>query len=76
LNTFITNGSTMDWLNKTNIKSMTIKLPKNKQVIEDMNLAFKKLETVKEDIKKADESYKQLIKELGQEAIENHEILD
>ena len=53
-----------------------IKIPKNKKIIEDMEPLFKEIETLQNDVKKAEELYKQLINELSKEAIPNQPIIN
>ena len=69
LSNFKTNGSTIQWLNKTNIKLMQIKIPKNKQLIQDLEPTFKEIETLQNDVKTAETLYKIIIEELSEEAI-------
>ena len=66
---FKTNGSTIQWLNKTNIKLMQIKIPKNKQLIQDLEPTFKEIDTLQNDVKTTETLYKSLIEELSEEAI-------
>jgi restriction endonuclease S subunit len=70
------NGSTIKGISKDNLSKIKIHLPKNKKVIEDMEPLFKEIETLQSDVKKAEELYKQLIKELSQEAIPNQPIIN
>ena len=65
---FIT-GSVIDKLNNTNLKKIKLKIPKNKQLITDMEPQFKELEQLHVDVKNADKKYKDLIEELKNEAI-------
>ena len=46
-----------------------IKIPKNKQSIQELEPTFQQIETLQHEVKVADELYKQLIQELSQEAI-------
>lgn len=69
LSNFKTNGSTIQWLNKTNIKLMKIPIPKNKQLIKDFDPLFQQIEKLQTELKEADTLYKKLIKELSEEAI-------
>ena len=69
------NGSTLKCLTKTQLNKIKIKIPKNKTLIEDIEPLFKEIETLQNDVKKAEELYKQLIKELSQEAIPNQPII-
>jgi len=57
------------------LKKFKIHIPKNKKLIEDMEPLFKEIETLQNDVKKAEELYKQLIKKLSQEAIPNQPII-
>ena len=70
---FTTNGSVIQWLNKSNIKNMKIKLPKNKNLISDLEPTFNQIETLQNDVKNADIIYKQLLKELSNEAMPTSE---
>jgi type I restriction-modification system DNA methylase subunit len=65
---FIT-GSVIDKLNNTNLKKIKLKIPKNKQLIQDMEPHFQELEQLHVDVKNADKKYKDLIEELKNEAI-------
>lgn len=69
LSSFATNGSTIQWLNKKNILSFKIKLPKNKKLIDDLNPMFQEIEVHQQAVKDADELYKKYIHELSNEAI-------
>lgn len=62
--TFITNGSTISWLNKTNIRDFNIPIPKSQSKIQEW--VDKISEAYNE---KNTKLYKQLIQELSQEAI-------
>ena len=52
-----------------NLKNIKIRIPKNKQLIQDMEPQFQELEHLHVDIKNADKKYKGLIEELKNEAI-------
>ena len=51
------------------MKTIKLKIPKNKKFIQDLNPTFNEIETLQIDIKNADDLYKQYIKELCEEAI-------
>ena len=51
------------------VKLIKIKIPKNKNIIQELESIFKQIETLQHEVKLADELYKQLIQELRQEAI-------
>jgi restriction endonuclease S subunit len=53
-----------DFLNK-----FIIKIPKNKQLIADLEPTFQEIERLQNEVRTAEELYKQYIKELAQEAI-------
>jgi len=59
----------MGWLNNSNIKKIKLKIPKNKQLIKDMEPQFQELEHLHVDVENADKKYKDLIEELKNEAI-------
>ena len=61
-------GSTIKHSSKEGLSKLKIKIPKNKQLITDMNSTFQEIETLQTEIKNADELYKQYIQELGNEA--------
>ena len=48
---------------------LKIKLPKNKQLIKDFDPLFQQIEKLQTELKEAETQYKQLIKELSEEAI-------
>ena len=58
------------------LKKFKIKIPKNKKRVEDMEPLFKEIDTLQNDVKKAEELYKQMINELSQEAIPNQPIIN
>jgi hypothetical protein len=63
------NGSAQKVISKTNLKKTKLKIPKNKQLIKDMEPQFQELEQLHVDVKNADKKYKDLIEELKNEAI-------
>ena len=50
-------------------KQIKIKIPKNKQFIDDLEEVFQQIETLQQEVKMADNLYNQYIQELSQEAI-------
>ena len=56
-------------INKNDLTKFKIKIPKNKQLIEDLTPTFNEIEKLNDDLKESEELYKQLIKELSEEAI-------
>jgi type I restriction enzyme S subunit len=63
------NGSTIKGISKENLSTIKIKLPKNKQLIKDFDLLFQQIETLETELKEAEELYKNLVKELSEEAM-------
>lgn len=62
-------GSVLKHLSKEYLKNIKIKIPKNKQLIKDLEPTFKQIETLHKEVKEAYNLYKQLIQELKEEAI-------
>lgn len=71
------NGSIIKGISKVNLSQINIKIPKNKQIITDMEYIFQEIETLQIEIKSAEELYKQFIQELSNEAIpkNNQEVI-
>ena len=65
----LANGSTKKKMGKSEISRFILKIPKNKQFIQELETIFQQIETLQNEVKVADELYKQLIQELSQEAI-------
>jgi restriction endonuclease S subunit len=63
------NGSAQKVISKTNLSKLKIKIPKNKQLINDLEPTFDEIEKLQEEVKEAETLYNQLIKELSAEAI-------
>ena len=63
------NGSTIKGISKENLSKIKIKIPKNKQLINDLEPTFDDIEKLQEEVKEAETLYNQLIKELSEEAI-------
>jgi type I restriction-modification system DNA methylase subunit len=51
------------------VKKLKIKIPKNKKLIKDLEPLFQEIEKLQSEMKEAESQYKQLIKELSEEAI-------
>jgi len=62
-------GSTIKHSSKTALSKIEMCLPKNKQLIQDLEPVFQQIETLQNEVKFAEVLYKQRIQELGQEAI-------
>jgi hypothetical protein len=54
---------------------LKIKIPKNKKLIKDFDQLFQEIEKLQTEMKKAETQYKQLIKELSEEAIPSNKQL-
>ena len=63
------NGSTIKGISKDNLSKLKIKIPKNKQLMNDLEPLFQDIERLQTEMKEAESQYKQLIKELSEEAI-------
>ena len=63
------NGSTLKCMSKVQLSKIKIKIPKNKQLIQDLEPTFQQIETLQTEVNSAEELYKQYIKELSEEAI-------
>lgn len=63
------NGSAQKVISKCQLSKIKIKIPKNKQFIQELENTFQQIETLQNEVKLAHELYKQLIQELSQEAI-------
>lgn len=62
-------GSTIKHCSKNELSKLIIKLPKNKQLITDLEPTFQEIETLKADAQSADKRYNILLNELKAEAI-------
>jgi type I restriction-modification system DNA methylase subunit len=65
----LANGSAQKGVNKEKFLKIKIKIPKNKQLIADLEPTFQEIERLQNEVRTAEELYKQYIKELAQEAI-------
>ncbi len=63
------NGSIIKGISKEALSTIKIKIPKNKQLIKELEPLFEEIEQLQNDVKKAEETYNNLIKELADEAI-------
>ena len=64
-------GSTVKGIKKTEIEKIKIKLPKNKQLITDLEPKFEEIEKIKEELEIQENLFNQYVEELGQEAIKD-----
>jgi type I restriction-modification system DNA methylase subunit/restriction endonuclease S subunit len=63
------NGSIIKGISKENLSKIKIKIPKNKQFIDELEETFQQIETLQQEVKMADNLYNQYIQELSQEAM-------
>lgn len=63
------NGSVIKGISKENLSKIKIRLPKDKEIIENLNPLFVEIEQLQRDIKENDILYKKYIQELSEEAI-------
>jgi type I restriction-modification system DNA methylase subunit len=70
-----TSGSIQNNLNMNLFRNIKLKLPKNKQLIQDLEPVFQQIEALQNDAKLAEQLYKQYIQELSNEAIPNSQQL-
>ena len=64
-------GTKYPAVNPVVFEKIKIKIPKNKQLIQDLEPKFQQIETLQTEVKKAEELYKKYIKDLSEEAIPN-----
>ena len=62
-------GSTIKHSSKEGLSKIKLKIPKNKKLIKDIEPLFQEIEKLQTEMKEAESQYKQLIKELSEEAI-------
>jgi len=70
-NNIISNGSIVKFISIPDLKKIKIRIPKNKQLIKDLEQTFNQIETLETEVKLAEELYKKYIKDLSEEAIPN-----
>jgi hypothetical protein len=59
-------------MKKENLVKLKIKIPKNKKLIQKLEPIFEDIGKIQSEMKEAETEYKQLIKELSEEAIPNN----
>jgi type I restriction-modification system DNA methylase subunit len=69
-------GSVVKYSNASHYQKIKIKLPLDRQLIDNLNPLFEEIETLQNEITIADILYKQYIKELSDEAIIGYEIVE
>jgi len=62
-------GSTIKHITKNDLNDIKISLPKNKQLIQDLEPTFSRIETLQDEVKAAENLYKTFIQELSNEAL-------
>ena len=68
-NKIFSNGSIVKFIKIPELRSIKIKIPKNKQLIQDLDPTFDEIEKLQGEVKEAETLYDQLIKELSNEAM-------
>ena len=69
-------GSAQLHIDLDRLMKIKIKIPKDKQLIKDLEPLFQEIEKLQTEMKKAETQYKQLIKELSEEAIPSNKQLE
>ena len=69
-------GSTVKGIKMTDVKDYTIKIPKNKKLLDKLDKKFKEIEELQESTIKTDSKYKEVLQELKDDAIKNEEDTD
>lgn len=67
----ISNGTNQKVISKSKLEKIKLPIPKNKQLITDLEPMFQEIEQLQEEVKNADKLFNQYIQELGAEAIQN-----
>jgi type I restriction enzyme, S subunit len=62
-------GSTIKHSSKTELSKIKLHIPRNKQLIHDLEPTFQQIETLQQEVKTAEKQYKEYIDELGRTAI-------
>lgn len=65
----IGNGSAQKVISKSQLSKIKIKMPKNKELIDNLEPSFNKIETLQTEIKENEKLYNQFIQELSDEAM-------
>jgi type I restriction-modification system DNA methylase subunit len=68
-NKIFSNGSIVKFIKIPDLRGIKIPIPKNKELITDLESVFAEIEELQGDVRQAEELYKQLIQELSNEAI-------
>ncbi len=64
-------GSAQKGINKDKFLKLKIKIPKNKQLIQDLEMKFQQIESLQNDFNNSEELYKILIQKLSRDAMPN-----
>jgi hypothetical protein len=62
-------GTLYPAVNPSVFEKIKIKIPKNKQLIQELEIKFQQIEMLQHEVKTCEESYKNLIQELSKEAM-------
>ena len=63
------NGSIIKGISKENLSKIKIKIPKNTELNQELEITFQQIETLQYEVKNLEELYKQFIQDLSEEAI-------
>ena len=70
------NGSNQKVIKKTDLENFTIKIPKDKSLIDNLEPLFNEVEELQKEIKELDETYNNYLQELAKSAIKNYDSND
>ena len=74
-NKIFSNGSIVKFIKIPELRSIKIKIPKDKKLIQNLEPTFQEIEKLNDELKEAEKLYKQFIKELAEEAIPSRSTL-
>ena len=72
----MSNKSVLSNMKKEKLVKLKIKIPKNKQLIKDLEPTFQEIENLQTEMKDAETQYNKLIKELSEEAIPTNQQIE
>ena len=72
----LTNKTVISYMKISTLEEIKISIPKDKELINNLQPLFDEVEELQKEIKELNETYNNQLKELGKEAIKNQEILN
>lgn len=75
-NKIFSNGSIVKFIKIPELRSIKVKIPKNKKLIKDFDPLFQEIEKLQSEMKEAESQYNKLIKELSEEAIPSNKQIE